>query len=78
MRIIYKIVENDIWGETFNACADIHPNRKEFYKKEADHSGVKLDDFDEFVETDYKLVSNKKLKDKLNYSFKYPNPLEIN
>ena len=78
VRIIFKIVENDIWNETFNACADIHPNRKEFYIKEAGLAGVELGEFDKFVEADYKLVSNKKLKDKLNYSFKYPNPLEIN
>ena len=77
INIIFKIVEEGFWGEVLNACSDFHPNRKDFYKKEAKISGIEIDDLNNFKEADYKLISNKKLKERLNYFFKYPNPLEI-
>ncbi|MBL0049144.1 MAG: NAD-dependent epimerase/dehydratase family protein [Bacteroidetes bacterium] len=72
LRIIMEIIEKNIWQETFNACADTHPKRREFFTKEALRLGLVQPKFKEESSCDYKIVSNAKLKGKLNFSFKYP------
>lgn len=75
--IIQSIIKQEVWGEIFNACADTHPTRREFYTKSALLIGNDVPLFEETNEIDYKIISNKKLKEALNYKFKYPNILEI-
>jgi len=77
VSIIAEIIENEIWGEIFNACADNHPTRKEFYTKTKKDIGVEPPKFDDNTFSPYKIVSNAKLKQCLNYTFKYPNLLDI-
>ncbi len=31
IAIIQRILDQDVWGETFNACADQHPAKEDFY-----------------------------------------------
>jgi len=75
--VIMEIINRDIWGEVFNVCCDTHPRRIEFYKSEAEKAGLEIEDPGEIAPSDFKLVSNKKLKDSLKYSFKYPDPLNM-
>jgi len=77
IEIIYRIIRNNIWGETFNACADLHPTRKEFYTEQFRLIGLTPPAFNESGKTRYKIVSNKKLKEFLKYEFKYPDPSKI-
>lgn len=35
IRLIYWIVQNDLWNETYNGVAPFHPLRKEVYEKNA-------------------------------------------
>jgi len=77
IQIIYKIIRNNIWGETFNACADLHPTRKQYYTQQAKLIGLTPPTFNESGTCNYKIVSNKKLKKLLNYKFKYPDPAKI-
>jgi len=77
IEIIYRIIRNNIWGETFNACADLHPTRKEFYTEQARLIGLTPPTFNQSGKTQYKIVSNKKLKEFLKYEFKYPDPSKI-
>ena len=77
IQIIYKIIRNNIWGETFNACADLHPTRKEYYTQQAELIGLTPPAFNESKASKFKIVSNKKLKKLLNYKFKYPDPAKI-
>ncbi len=76
IAIIDRIITMDIWNETFNACADLHPSRREFYSKAALEIGFKVPEFIQTSSSDLKLISNQKLKSLLNYEFKYPNLLK--
>ncbi len=74
IAIIVEILEKEVWGETFNACADEHPAKEEFYGEAARRL-----DFDppRFAATEadaYKVVDSSKLRKMLNYRFKYPDP----
>jgi len=77
IEIIFKIIEKDIWGEILNASSDTHPLRKEFYESESRKSGVELSGYLDEKSGNYKIVSNSKLKNMLGYTFKYPDPLDI-
>lgn len=77
IQIIYKIIKNNIWGETLNACADFHPTRKQYYTQQAELIGLTPPTFNESEAGNYKIVSNKKLKKLLDYKFKYPDPSRI-
>lgn len=73
IRIIEQVMISNTWNETLNACADTHPKRREFYKKEMLKIGRLEPIFNESSTNDYKIVSNEKLKTLLNYTFKYSN-----
>jgi len=75
--VIKKVIDQDAWGEIFNVCCDNHPKRIDFYKSEAERADLDLGNIEDMETADYKLVSNKKLKNGLNYSFKYPDPLNM-
>ncbi|MGB7293751.1 MAG: SDR family oxidoreductase [Thermodesulfobacteriota bacterium] len=77
IEIIFRVIKKNIWGETFNACADFHPTRKQYYTEQAELIGQTPPAFSESEACNYKIVSNKKLKKLLNYKFKYPDPSRI-
>jgi len=77
INIIHRIIEKDIWAETFNACMDIHPKRRDYYVSEADKLGLTPPTFIESENYSYKIVSSEKLKRRLDYSYKYPDPFDI-
>ena len=77
IRIIYKIIELDTWGEILNACADEHPLRKEYYVAQAEKLGLEPPKFNETGRAGYKIVRNDRLKRLLGYEFKYPDPSSI-
>ena len=70
-QIIEKIIENNTWNKTLNACADSHPKRRDFYKKEFKKTGRPEPVFNEKSLNAYKIVSSEKLKTLLDYKFKY-------
>lgn len=76
-EIIFLIIQKELWGEILNATSDYHPKRKEFYESEVKRSGLEIKDYIDDYGQDYKLVSNRKLKELLDYEFKYPDPLDI-
>lgn len=71
LQIIEKIMEMNIWDETLNACTDTHPSRRDFYSKEFAKEKRGTPVFNEQSLNEYKIVSNKKLKNELSYRFKY-------
>lgn len=75
--IIEKIIQNEVWGYVFNACADSHPTRKEFYVNQALKAGLEPPEFVNTKDVQYKIISNRKLKMELNYKFKHPDLLNI-
>ena len=62
IEIISQIIEQDIWGEVFNACADEHPLRKDYYIKAAVKVGLEPPVFAENKDLSYKLINSDKLK----------------
>lgn len=77
IQIINEIIKQDVWEECFNCTADTHPSKKEFYTKAADVIGVDrpLFDEEEGINTSFKLITNEKLKRRLNYKFIHPDLL---
>lgn len=71
IEIIEKIIKNNAWNQTLNACADSHPKRRDFYKNEFKKLGKPEPIFNEESLNNYKIITSEKLKNLLNYTFKY-------
>lgn len=75
IAIISGIIEQEVWGETFNACCPEHPMKKDFYTKAALQTGYAVPEMTEQSKA-YKIVDSSKLIGRLNYEFIYPNPMD--
>jgi nucleoside-diphosphate-sugar epimerase/GNAT superfamily N-acetyltransferase len=71
IAIIEQIIQQQAWNQTFNACADDHPTRREYYSQESHKLGYPTPLFDEDSNNEYKIICNQKLKDRLNYKYIY-------
>lgn len=70
IRVIEEILRQEVWGETFNVCADEHPTKREYYTRKAEEEGFEPPVFaPDSGETAYKLVSNNKVKKRLGIEF---------
>ena len=69
VEIITRVIQQNVWNEVLNACADDHPTRKEFYTNAAADLGVEPPIFLDDEVSEYKIVSNERLKNILNYQF---------
>ncbi len=76
IQIISRILRQEIWGEVLNACADQHPAKKDFYPLAAQSAGLPAPIFEGREEEKFKIISSKKLKEKLNYTFLHPDPMQ--
>ena len=72
INILDRIVASDLWGETFNACADSHPSKREFYTQAAKMAAAPLPDFEDSDDRSFKIIDNRKLKRVLGYEFLHP------
>ncbi|MBW6536670.1 MAG: hypothetical protein K0B11_16810 [Mariniphaga sp.] len=75
VSILSQIIEKDIWGEVFNACSPVHPTKKEFYTKAVEVSDLPAPEFTDIQES-YKIINSDKLVQRLDYTFKYPSPMD--
>jgi len=75
--IIKNIINQNEWNETFNACSNHHPKRRDFYTKAKQNVGFDIPKFEENEALQYKIISSKKLQKKLNYKFIHDNLLDI-
>ena len=69
IEIIKRVAEGNFGGEIFNAAADSHPTRKEFYTSATIKAGKTPATFVENEDFRYKIISNEKLKKMLGYEF---------
>lgn len=76
IQIIERIIEIDRFSQVFNACADEHPSRAEFYDVATKKQGFDSPEFTDINDKNYRIVSSEKLKEVLNYKFIYSNPIE--
>ena len=77
ISIIKGIIDKGLWGEVFNAVADEHPLREEFYCAAANQINKPKPLFSIEQPSVYKIISNEKLKSLLNYQFKYPDLMQL-
>jgi len=76
IQIIYEILLQERWNEIFNACADNHPSRREFYTHQAEKEGFAPPVFsDDDIKKKGKIISNAKVKEVLGYQFLHPDPM---
>lgn len=75
LNILQRIVEQEKWGQVYNACADEHPSRRDFYYNATLAIGLEPPAFADMEETRFKLISSHKLKDDLSYVFSHPDPM---
>jgi len=73
--IISSIIEQEIWGETLNACCPEHPQKKDFYGKAARIYNLPEPIFSDEIES-YKIIDSSKLQHLLKYKFKYASPMD--
>ncbi len=75
--IISQIVEQEVWGEVFNCCADTHPTKREFYSQAAKSIGAPPPEFVNSGLNPFKIISNQKVKQILNYEFLHADLMNI-
>ncbi len=73
--IIVAVLEQELWGETLNACCPEHPLKKDFYGRAARISGLPAPLVSDQAEA-YKIIDSSKLIRMLGYAFIYPSPTD--
>jgi len=73
--VFRALIDDDVRGDVFNACADEHPTRRVLYTKAATYFGLEPPTFDDSDMQTGKTVSNKKLKERCDYEYIHPDPL---
>lgn len=76
VNIVTEVIDQKKRNETYNVVSDGHPPRKEFYKCVAKNFNLPPPTFKEDTNTNYRIVSNEKIKSDLFYEFFYPNPMD--
>ncbi len=71
--IIMKLIEEESWGEVYNAATPFHPSRKEYYNQQAMIFNLALPEFNDNNKSMGKIISSEKLMRILKYDFKIPN-----
>ena len=77
IQIIYQIIEQAKWGSIYNASADEHPEKAAFYKYQTERMGLEAPEFTDTAAISFKIISNQKLKQELNYQFIHPDPMQF-
>lgn len=75
IEIISAIIDQDVWGETLNACCPEHPMKKDFYQKAAKQAGFSALIVSE-QNAPFKIVDSSKLIRILDYEFIYSSPMD--
>ena len=77
IEIIHEIIAQNAWNETFNACSNHHPTRREFYTNAKLSLGMEVPEFEETDKPLFKIISSKKLQEALNYTFIHDDLLSL-
>jgi len=77
VRVLMEIIRQNAFGYIFNACADEHPTRRNYYTGEARKLGLIPPEFAAVSNGSYKIVDASFLKSKLGFEFQYPDPQKI-
>jgi nucleoside-diphosphate-sugar epimerase len=67
-----KLLEYEVWNETFNAVAPFHPSREKYYTQKAIEFNLALPEFNFENLTFGKTISSSKVENVLKYTFAKP------
>lgn len=70
-----EVIKQQKWGEIYNVVADEHPTREAFYPAQAKKLGLHPPTFLPDPEPSFKVISNRKVKQDLGYTFFKPDPM---
>ena len=77
IEIIHEIIDQNCWNQTFNACSNHHPTRREFYTIAKVSNDLEVPEFVENEVYEWKIISSKKVQNVLGHIFIHDNLLEI-
>ena len=77
IEIIHEIIAQNCWNETFNACSNHHPTRREFYTLAKLNNDFEVPKFEENEVYEWKIISSKKVQEVLDYTFIHDDLLSI-
>jgi len=77
IEIIHTIIDQNCWGQTFNACSNHHPTRRDFYTIAKLSNDFEIPEFEDNDVYEWKIISSKKLQDMLDYTFIHDDLLNI-
>ncbi|MGJ8760592.1 MAG: NAD(P)-binding domain-containing protein [Polaribacter sp.] len=77
IEIIHEIIAQDCWNETFNACSNHHPTRREFYTIAKLSNDFEMPEFEDNEVYEWKIISSKKVQEVLGYTFIHDDLLDI-
>ncbi|MGY8908610.1 MAG: NAD(P)-binding domain-containing protein [Flavobacteriales bacterium] len=77
IEIIQEIIAQNCWNETFNACSNHHPTRREFYTLAKVNNDFEVPKFEENEVYEWKIISSKKIQEVLDYTFIHDDLLRI-
>lgn len=69
LRVIKKVLENDIFGEVYNAVFPLNPPRERYYKEKAREAGLEIPQFDHSKPSKGKVISASKVMRELGIEF---------
>jgi nucleoside-diphosphate-sugar epimerase len=69
IAILLKIIEYDVFGETFNASTTPHPSKQEYYTSVCKSMDLPLPSYDLSKKSKGKIILSNKLERFLNYEF---------
>ena len=75
VSVLSAIIEQERWGAVYNACADAHPSKNEFYTAAAKKLGIAPPIFAGKEKGSFKIINSDKLKKELDFAFKYADPM---
>lgn len=76
VEIINAFIQHpELWNETYNVVAPLHPTRREVYLASSVSFGYLPPTFQTTPDNPFKIVVSTKLSDALDYHFVYPDPL---
>ncbi|QNF35092.1 SDR family oxidoreductase [Adhaeribacter swui] len=73
--LITQIIAQKTFNDTFNAAADQHPTRQQFYTAAARALQLEPPQFASSVNPAFKIICNAKIKSRLTFEFIYPDPM---
>lgn len=76
IKVVHKLLRKKTRNQIYNVVSDGHPPRSELYTTAARHLDLPPPEFKDTPGKDYRIVSNAKLKEDLEISFMYPNPMD--